>query len=297
MTQQNHMYFDQSIAGMLVGRSQHGKNYQVSTAFEAVGDLGRGTLEPILRPVLYLDAEGSLTQGRMTGAPDDVVRRLPINDPPSLWDGMNHARSGAYRLVILDGWTRTFEKLAAYYQRTQPSAKNRNQDWNRMARDDLALLIEQWFDLAVQPATRGVVLLSTALLTDQWAGEFQGGNRQIIGERIAVSETIGPRLMSHNHFIWQCTRVDPAPIAAVDAQGRQQLDIDATNAAMMAGQLRSKFITYTRPLAGVPWVKYQDGFASEYPPIAVDLNLGHVLSRHHQLYGRRPYAQQQAAVA
>lgn len=284
------MLFDQSVAGMLVGRSQSGKNYLVSTAFEAVGKLADGQHYRILNPVLYLDAEGSLTQGKMTGAPESLVKRVGITQPSDATNALTEAQGGAYPLIILDGWTRLFIKFAAYYQKMKPGARNANQDWNKWARDDLAQVIELWFDLAVRPATRGIVLLSTALLTDQWAGDFQGGERQVVGERIAVSETIGPRLMSHNHFIWTCQRLDPPPLRTDDGRG---LDIDRTNAAVVSGELRSRFLTWTRPFAGTPWIKYQDGFAEETPAIAENLDLGAVLTRHHELHGltsHRPIA-------
>lgn len=276
------MYFDQSIAGMLVGRSQSGKNYLVSTAFTATGVLADGNRYSILQPTLYIDAEGSLTQGKMTNAPDHIVRRVGITSVDDAKRAMSMAQTGDYPLVILDGWPRMFIKFAAHWQALKPSAKNANQDWNKWARDDLALIVEQWFDLAVRPATRGIVLLSTALLTDQWAGDFQGGERQIVGERIAVSETIGPRLLSHNHFIWTCQRLDPSPLRTDDGRG---LDIAATNAAVSAGSLRPRFLTWTRPFAGMPWVKYQDGFGEEVPAIAENLDLGAVLTRHHELHG------------
>lgn len=279
------MFFDRSIALMLVGRSQFGKNYTASTAFTATGTVN-GHTGPILTPTLYLDAEGSLTQGKMTGQPQDVVYRHGISSAADAMAGIELARSGRFRLVILDGWTRCFEKFAAYYQRAKPDAKNRNQDWNNWARNDLALLLEDWFDLAVRPATTGVVLLSTALLTDHWAGDFQGG-RSVVGERVAVSETIGPRLMSHNHAIWTCVRMDPSPIFTEDQRG---VDIEATNNAVANGTLRSRFLTYTRPFTGMSWVKYQDGFGEDVPAIAENLDLGAVLSRHHERHGRKTLA-------
>ena len=288
------MYFDQSVAGMLVGRSQSGKNYLAATAFRATGVLADGQRWAVLQPTLYIDAEGSLTQGAMTGQPDHVVRRIGVTTPQDADNAMTEARTGRYPLAILDGWTRLFEKFAAHYQATRPGAKNANQDWNKWARDDLARVLEQWFDLAVRPATRGMVLLSTALLTDQWAGDFQGGGRQIIGERIAVSETIGPRLMSHNHFIWTCARQDPSPLLTADGRG---VDIAATNDAYARGELRSRYLCYTKPLAGMQWVKYQDGFASDVPAIAESLDLGEVLSRHHDRHGLKVRRSELAAYA
>ena len=285
------MFFDQSVAGMLVGRSQGGKNYLAATAFTATGVLADGQRYSILRPVIYIDAEGSLTQGKMTGQPDSVVHRVGVSTPDDAYRALEEARSGQYPLAILDGWTRLFVKFAAHYQATKPSAKNGNQDWNRWARDDLARVLEMWFDLAVRPATRGIILLSTALLTDQWAGDFQDG-RQVVGERIAVSETIGPRLMANNHFIWTCVRQDPSPILTEDKRG---VDIAATNKAVADGTLRSRHLCYTRPFAGMQWVKYQDGFASDVPAITEDLDLGEVLTRHHERHGLKVHRSELAA--
>lgn len=258
----NGQFFLDSVKGLVVGRFKAGKTKLITSAWYATGIVD-GVNCYISRPVLIIDCDGgvfSIPQ-EMKAAPDTTYIGVSTEAD---WDrALLEARSGRYRLIIFDGWTNLFDKFAMFARDANPGAKNKNMDWNRDARDKVAEALEQWSDLAVNPVTRGVTLLSTAALQDAWTGEYP--NRQYAGEKIKVAPTLEDRLVGRHTFVWHCTREDPTPY--VDQLGR--LDIDRTNAALASGELHTRYLVYTRPFAGMPYVKSQEGFGRDIPPIAL----------------------------
>lgn len=274
----NNQFFRDSVKGLVVGRFKAGKTRLITSAWWATGFVD-GVEVGIQRPALIIDCDGGVFSipEAMKTAPDTTYIGVSTEAD---WDrALQEARSGRYRLIVFDGWTNLFDKFAMFARDANPGAKNKNMDWNRDARDKVAEALEQWSDLAVRPETRGVTLLSTAALQDAWAGEFP--NRTYVGEKIKVAPTIEDRLVGRHTFVWHCTREDPHPL--VDGFGR--LDIERTNAAIASGELASRFLVYTRPFAGMPYVKNQDGFGGEIPPIALNLNLAAILTTRHATTG------------
>lgn len=274
----NGQFFTDSVKGLVVGRFKAGKTRLITSAWRASGEVD-GMVVGIQRPVLIIDCDGGVFSipNDLKTAPDTTYVGVSTEAD---WDtALREARSGKYRLIIFDGWTNLFDKFAMFARDKNPGAKNKNMDWNRDARDQVAEALEQWSDLAVNPATRGVTLLSTASLQDAWTGEFP--NRVYAGERIKVAPTIEDRLVGRNTFVWHCTREDPPVL--MDATGR--VDIDRTNAAIASGDLHSRFLVYTTPFQGYPYVKSQEGFAGQIPAIAQNLDLGAVLTARHAAEG------------
>lgn len=279
MLQQNRMFFTESLKGLLVGRFMSGKTYAAASAYNATGMID-GQLSWLLRPALYIDVEGgAMSMGPMRGQPESDVRYIGVSTPGDFAEAMGLAHTGHFRLLVFDGWTHLFEKYAMVAKKANPRAKNKNMDWNAWARDEVAQALEEWCDLAVFPATRGCVMLSTAAITDHWAGEY--GERHVVGEKIRVSATIEDRLVGRHNFIYHCERINPRVI--MTAEGN--LDIEATNAGIANGSLAPRFIAYTYPFAGMPYVKAQDGFAKDAPPIIERIDLGKMISQHHDLCG------------
>ena len=274
----NGQFFQHSLKGLVVGRFKAGKTRLISSAWRAAGTVD-GTLVGICRPCLIIDCDGGTMSlpVDLRQAPDTTYIGITTEAD---WDrALAEARSGKYRLILFDSWSNLFDKFAMFARDKNPGAKNKNMDWNRDARDQVAEALEQWSDLAVAPATRGITLLSTAAVQDYWAGEFP--NRVYAGEKIKIAPTIEDRLVGRNNFVWHCTREDPHPFA--DERG--QIDVPRTNAAKRSGELRSRFLVYTDPFAGTPYVKSQEGFARDVDAIAQDLDLGALLSRHHDAEG------------
>lgn len=292
----NGQRFLHSVKLLVVGRFKAGKTNLSCSAAKAYATID-GTSQWLCRPVLIIDADGGTMSipVELRTAPD--VTYIGITTESDWTRAMNEARSGKYKLVIFDSWTNLFDKFAMFARDLKPDAKGRNRDWNNDASDKVAEALEEWSDLAVRPETRGITLISTAAVTDWWAGEFP--NRTVIGERIQVPTRIESRLVGRNTAIWHCTREDPAPFR--DERGN--LDIARTNVAKRNGKLASRgeplsegaevlmsrYLVFTDPFAEYPYVKSQDGFASEVDAIAWNLNLAEVLARHHAL--------EQAAIA
>jgi len=286
----NGQFFLDSVKGLVVGRFKAGKTRLITSAWYATGMLD-GVNSFIQRPALIIDCDGGVFSIPHAMKADPTTTYIGVSTEAD-WDrALIEARSGRYRLIIFDGWTNLFDKFAMFARDRNPGAKNKNMDWNREARDQVAEALEQWSDLAVNPVTRGVTLLSTASLQDAWTGEFP--NRQFAGEKIKVAPTIEDRLVGRHTFVWHCTREDPIPYP--DAAGR--LDIERTNAAMKSGELHSRFLIFTTPFSGMPYVKSQEGFGADIPPIAFGaakpdepcppghLNLAAVLTARHAVEG------------
>jgi len=272
-------FFRESVKGLCVGRFRSGKTFTCTSAFNATGELD-GTRYNILHPALYVDVEGgTMSMGPMLGQPESLVKYVGVKTLDDFHGAMDLAETGAYRLAIFDGWSHLYIRFAQQARAEGRGSKSKNMGWNNAAADDVMMALERWFNLAVMPATRGMILLSTAALTDNWVGEQD--NRHVEGEKIKVSPRVEDRLIGGHNFVWHSTRIDPSPI--VDATG--QLDIAATNAAMKAGQLAPRFITFTQPFAGMHYVKSQAGFASDIDAIIERADLGAILSQHHNLHG------------
>lgn len=280
----NGQFFHHSIKGLVVGRFKAGKTRLMSSAWRAAGEVD-GQRVGILRPVLIIDCDGGTMSlpVELRQAPDTEYIGITTEAD---WDrALELARSGRFRLVLFDSWSNLFDKFAMFARDANPGAKNKNMDWNRDARDKVAEALEQWSDLAVRPETRGITLISTAAVQDYWTGEFP--NKVYAGEKIKVAPSIEDRLVGRHNFVWHCTREDPHPIP--NAAG--QIDVAATNAAKRSGQLRSRFLVFTDPFAGTPYVKSQDGFAADIDAIAQDLDLGVIISRHHDAEGVKTTSQ------
>lgn len=280
------MFFDHSPKGCFVGRFRSGKTYLIDSAYNATGEIN-GTRYRILTPILYGDVEGgqlSMPNMRPRIAPDGVVTQdrdicyMSITTEEDFDRFIREAQTGKYRLAVFDSWSKLYTDFAMLARETGRHGKNRNASYNLEAADAVCEAIKKWFDLAVQPATRGITLLSTAAITDHWSGDL--GNKTWLGEKIAVSERIENRLVGGHNFIWHCQREDPAMIST---DGR--IDIAATNTAVASGQLTPRFLTYTFPFAGYAYIKSQGGFARDVPAIAERPDLGAVLSAHHDLEG------------
>lgn len=281
-------FFRDSIKLCFVGRFRSGKTWLLDSAYTATGEID-GARYRIQTPILYGDVEGgTMSMPKMrraiaeAGQPLDNehdVRYMGIHTEEDFDAFIAEARSGLYRLAIFDSWSKLYEDWAMLARETGKHGKNRNASYNLEAADAVAEALKKWFDLAVLPATRGMTLLSTAAITDHFSGDL--GNKVYLGERIAVSDRLQNRIVGGHAAIWHCHREDPVPIQGEGGR----VDIEATNAAIASGHLGPRFLVYTQAFAGMQYVKSQAGFAAEVPAIATGVDLGEVLSRHHDREG------------
>lgn len=271
----NNMYFRDSVKGLLVGRFKSGKTFTACSAFNATGELD-GQRYSILTPTLYVDVEGgAMSMGPLRGQPESVVKYVGVKTLDDFHMAMDLAETGAYRLAIFDGWSHLYIRFAQQARAEGRGSQYKNMGWNNAAADDVMMALERWYNLAVLPQTRGMVLLSTAALTDNGTGGPE--NRHVDGEKIKVSARVEDRLVGGHNFVWHSTRLDPSPIMTPEGG----LDIAATNAAIRDKKIGPRFITYTYPFAGMPYVKAQEGFGANLDAIIERVDLGAVFTAHH----------------
>lgn len=265
-------YFSDSLKGCFVGRFRAGKTYTMAQAFNAQVVDASGTVHYLCRPAMYMDVEGGTqSSAHMVNHPD--CHYMNVANLAQFQSAVALAQTGAFRMVIWDGWTHLFQKLTAHSHLMKPDKTRGSMKYRLDAFLDTSSALELWSELATM--RRGIVLLSTAALTPSYEGGFDEQKRYV-GDAIDVSEKINQRLVGRNNFVWHIERRDPMPIYT--AQG--VIDANATNAAFAAGQIGSSYLMITQPFATHPYVKSQEGFAPYLPPVCGPIDFAAVIRDH-----------------
>lgn len=278
-------FFQNSIKGLAVGKFKAGKTYTFAQAFNAHYLDGNGQPVYLCRPALYMDVEGG-TQSAEAMVNHPECHYMNVSNLAQFQHGVNLANAGAFRMVLWDGWTHLFQKLTAHSHLTKPDKTRGSMKYRLDAFLDVSSALELWSELAV--TRRGIILLSTAALTPAYEGGFDEQKRYI-GDTIDVSTKINERLVGRNNFVWHFERRDPMPIF-IPGGG---IDPHATNLAFAEGRMQASYLTITQPLASHPYVKAQQAFAAQLPPVCGPIDLAIVLRDHFILEYHR--AQQRAA--
>lgn len=279
-------YFQNSVKGLFVGKFKAGKTFTMAQAFNAHYLDANGQPVYICRPALYMDVEGGTQSAQsMVNHPD--CHYVNATNLASFQQGVALANTGAFRLVIWDGWTHLFQKLTAHSHMTKPDKKRGSMGYRLDAFLDTGSALEIWSELAV--TRRGIVLLASAALTPAYEGGFDEQKRYI-GDAVDVSPKLNERLVGRNSFVWHLERRDPMPIL----NGFGQLDVEATNRAFAEGRMQSTYLTITQPLASHPYVKAQEGFAPYLPAVCGPVDFAAIL-RDHFLHEYHRAQQQRAA--
>lgn len=280
----------ESIAIVLAGKSQTGKNKKIVQVFDAKEKDGSFPF----RPAAYIRVEqsGNATTARMLQHKDCVVFEATTaedvvgileNDIPK-----GHPQTGeAFRLVALDGWTQLAENTIGDAREQviaeQPKQRHNFQMHSARATGPLRDALKAWNAASLN--SDGVVFISTCVVEEKWIERPGGkqGERTMVGWQLALPPKPGQRLLLISSTILYCLRKLPEIDEYLDGEFNEDGEKNAQSLEedWKSGEIGHRYLTITRAVIyqgfEIDFVKMQDNLFRTLPVLWRNADLGAAL--------------------